>query len=75
MDPATRHSSLASMVNSIDSVISPPPPQSPYDNSLVLPRPTIMYSVAGINCNQNGVVKGGSFLGGDWKPFYRLGGA
>ena len=70
MDPATRGSSLASMVNSIDSLIFFPPLLT----LQVLPRPTVKYFVADVNCNQDGVVRGGSYLGGDWKTFYRLGG-
>jgi len=62
MDPATRHVSLASMVNSIDSVILPPS-----HTSQVLPRPTIKYSVAEINCNQDGVGMEGSFWAGTGK--------
>jgi hypothetical protein len=69
MDPATHDSSLASMVNSIDSAIFPL-----FSHFQVLPRPTVKYLVADINCNQSGVGRGGSHLGGDWKTFYRLSG-
>jgi hypothetical protein len=70
MNATPRISPLHSMVNSIFfSVIFLP--FSPFQS---LPRPTFVYFVVEIDCNQVEVVRGGSILGGDWKTFDRLGG-